>query len=402
MSRHTPGADDDEGLTPGHELFAPPPADMAPAGSPPASPVPADTAPTSAPAPGAGAERRLVPWSHRDADAEARTSAAGADPVEGDVDDDPAPRSGRRRLAIVGGVVAGAALASVVVGAVLFTTGSAPFAAGSPTEAPRPTAVARTSTPTASASPSPSPSPLPTASSTPSPRAATPPPQDAAVPAPFITPVAAGTVVAEADVASPKGSVHFHYRVVAVGDDTYSAELTNATSSLPVPVTAAFFQVAPSVGDGITYGGDGGVGLDGLTAAPTSASGGFGPISQPSYLSTLVVYSTSTSSDVPVELASGKVLAIAPVTWSVPPRQTNIASVDSGATTFATGALEATTASGSPKRYTVASGDLIDVVARRFGISVSALLYMNQGLQVIDDEQHLFEGTTLVLDPDSV
>ena len=41
-------------------------------------------------------------------------------------------------------------------------------------------------------------------------------------------------------------------------------------------------------------------------------------------------------------------------------------------------------------------------VARRFGISVSALLYMNQGLQVIDDEQHLFAGTTLVLDPDSI
>lgn len=389
MARHTPGADDDDGLTPGHELFAPPP------------PTEGSTA-ASEPSTGTGTDTgpRFVAWSHRDAGSDGDVPAAGSTPVEAADDDDPAPRSGRRRLAIVGGVVAGAALVSVVVSAVLFTTGSTPFAAGAPTETPRPTTVARTSSPSASASPSPS--PLPTASSTPSPRAATPPPQDASVPAPFVTPVAAGTVVAEADVASPKGSVHFHYRVVAVGDDTYSAELTNATSSLPVPVTAAFFEIAPSVGDGVTYGGDGGVGIGGLTTTPTSASGSFGAVSQPSYLSTLVVYSTSTSSDVPVELATGKVLAVAPVAWSVPARQTNIAPVDSGATAFATGTLEATTASGAPKRYTVAPGDLVDVVAQRFGVSVSALLYLNQGLQVIDDEQHLFEGTTLVLDPDSV
>lgn len=397
MARHTPGADDDEGLTPGHELFAPPPsAEGSTTASEPSTGTDIDAGP------GADTGPRFVAWSHRDAGTDDDVPSAGSAPVDGDHDGDgdPTPRSGRRRLAIVGGVVAGAALVSVVVSAVLFTTGSTPFAAGAPTEAPRPTTVARTSSPTPSVSPSPS--PLPTASSSPSPRAATPPPQDASVPAPFVTPVAAGTVVAEADVASPKGSVHFHYRVVAVGDDTYSAELTNATSSLPVPLTAAFFEIAPSVGDGITYGGDGGVGIGGLTAAPTSASGSFGAVSQPSYLSTLVVYSTSTSSDVPVELATGKVLAVAPVAWSVPARQTNIAPVDSGATAFATGTLEATTASGAPKRYTVAPGDLIDVVAQRFGVSVSALLYLNQGLQVLDDEQHLFEGTTLVLDPDSV
>jgi LysM repeat protein len=222
------------------------------------------------------------------------------------------------------------------------------------------------------------------------------------VPAPFITPVAAGTVVAEADVASPKGSIHFHYRVVAVGDDTYSTELTNFTSSLPVPVGVSFYQVAPSVGDGITFPGDGGAEVGGPTATPASASWSFGSVSQPSYLSTLVVHSASTSSDVPVEIANGKVLAVSPVAWSVPKRETNIVPVDGGPVAFATGALEATTASGAPKRYTVAPGDLIDVVAQRFGISVSALIYMNQGLQVIDDEQHLFEGTTLVLDPDSV
>src|SRR6478735_11349737 len=45
----------------------------------------------------------------------------------------------------------------------------------------------------------------------------------APVVAPILTPVPAGTLVAEGDVASPKGSIHFHYRVVANGDNTYSA-----------------------------------------------------------------------------------------------------------------------------------------------------------------------------------
>lgn len=391
MARHTPGAGDDEGVTPGHEPFAPPASDTD------------DDAVTVDASDAAGP--RLVAWSHPGTAGSATTvgtaSAASANPVgatDDDEDGEPAPRSRRRRLAVIGGVVAAAALVAVVVSAVLSTNGSAPLAAGAPTGSASPTTIARTSTPTPSASPS----PMPTAPATPSPRAATPPPEDAAVPAPFITPVPAGTVVAESDVASPKGSIHFHYRVVATGDGTYTTDVTDFTSSLPVPVGVSFYQVAPSVGDGITFGGDGGSEIGGPTSTPASASWSFGAVTQPSYLSTLVVHSTSTSPDVPVEISAGKVLAVAPVAWSVPPRGTNIAPVDSGAVAFATGALEATTASGSPKRYTVAPDDLIDAVARRFGISVSALLYMNQGLQVIDDAQHLFAGTTLVLDPDSV
>lgn len=399
MARDRSGAGDD-GVLPGHEPFAPPPSDSRPGADPDTG---VDVGGHGGGDASAVSEPRLVAWSHHGTSGEADPStptAAGEGADEGDDSDpdDPTPRSGRRRLAIVGGVVAGAALVSVVVSAVLFTGASAPLAAGAPTDSPRPTTVTRTSTPTPSATPSPTPS----ASATPSPRSATPPPQDAAAPAPFITPVAAGTVVAEADVASPKGSIRFHYRVVAAGDDSFVTEVSGFTSSLPVPVGVSFYEVAPSVGDGITHRGDGGSEVGGPTATPASASWSFGAVSQPSYLSTLVVWSASTSSDVPVEIAAGKVLAVAPVSWSVPPRQTNIAPVDGGAADFAAGTLEATTATGAPKRYTVAPGDLIDAVAQRFGISVSALIHMNQGLQVIDDEQHLFEGTTLVLDPDSV
>jgi len=56
------------------------------------------------------------------------------------------------------------------------------------------------------------------------PRTPTPVPTEAAAPAPTLTPIPAGTVLAQGDVASPKGSVHFHFRVVADGDDTFTAQ----------------------------------------------------------------------------------------------------------------------------------------------------------------------------------
>jgi len=354
-----------------------------------------------------GVGPRLVPWTHRDTTAAAVPPPSSPSESRNDSnhdddghDDEPAERTGRRRLAIVGGVVAGVAVVAVVVSAVLFATDVTPFAAGSTTESARPTTVARTSPPTPSATPTPT--PTPTGPATPSPRAATPPPQEAAVPAPFVTPVTAGTVVAEGDVASPKGSIHFHYRVVANGDDTYATEWSNVTSSLPVTIGVGFFATPPSVGDGLTDQGEGAFDLGGATTVPTSSSWTLGQVSQPSYLGSLVVSTSSAAADVPVEIGVGKVLAVAPVSWSVPPRPTNIVTVDGGAADFASGPITATTSAGGPKRYQVAAGDLIDAVAQRFGVSVSALIYMNQGLQVIDDQQHLFEGTTLVVDPDSI
>ncbi len=54
------------------------------------------------------------------------------------------------------------------------------------------------------------------------PRTPTLAPTEAAAPAPVLTPIPAGTVLAQGDVASPKGSIHFHFRVVADGDDTFT------------------------------------------------------------------------------------------------------------------------------------------------------------------------------------
>ncbi|PZF58214.1 LysM domain-containing protein [Curtobacterium sp. MCSS17_008] len=234
------------------------------------------------------------------------------------------------------------------------------------------------------------------------PRAPTPVATEAAVPDPALTPIPAGTVLTEGDVASPKGSIHFHYRVVADGDDTFTAQYTGVTSSLPVPVGVGFFERERQVGDGLTYPGVGDTVLGGPTPTPVAKEVPLdGSGVDPSGLVTLVVASAADAgrTDLPIEIAAGKVLAVAPVRWSVPERQTNVHPVDGGSRANAAGPVTASTASGAPRSYTVARDDLIGDVAARFGISVKALVWLNADVQVFGDDQYLYAGTTLNLDP---
>jgi hypothetical protein len=233
---------------------------------------------------------------------------------------------------------------------------------------------------------------------------ATPGPVSAAFPSPTIVPIPAGTVVASGDVASPKGSIHFHYVMVANGNNTFSAEYSGFTSTVPVPISATLLSTSPNVGDGITYHGVGDHQLGGptTTAAPGSSVvlNSLGP---PSYLGTLVTYSSATSTDgIPVELGPNKILAVNPVRWAIPLRQTNVHPADGGTRTFASGTVTARIATGAPRRYLVAPGDITAVVAQRFGISVQDLIWLNSDLQVFGDQQYLYEGTTLNLDPNSL
>lgn len=262
-----------------------------------------------------------------------------------------------------------------------------------------PPTASRTPAPTATATEDPDAAHI-EASATP--RAPTPVATEAAVPDPVLTPIPAGTVLTEGDVASPKGSIHFHYRVVADGDDTFTAQYTGVTSSLPVPIGVGFFERERQVGDGLTYPGVGDAVLGGPTPAPVSKDVPLdGSGVDPSGLVTLVVSSAADAgqTDLPIEIAGGKVLAVAPVRWSVPQRQTNVHPVDGGARSNAAGPVTATTASGAPRSYTVARDDLIGDVAARFGISVKALVWLNADVQVFGGDQYLYEGTTLNLDP---
>ncbi|WP_431277117.1 LysM domain-containing protein [Leifsonia poae] len=267
--------------------------------------------------------------------------------------------------------------------------------------------VTRTHTPKATPSDLPTPSPTPTPVAPPNPaisHPATPEPVSTPVPSPILIPVPRGTVVAEGDVASPKGSIHFHFQMIANGDNTYIAQYSRFTSTLPVPVSVTLLEIAPRVGDGLTYHGVGDHLLGGATtsAAPTS-SVSLGPGGQPSYLGTLVTYSSAPSGAiVPVEIRANKVLGVNSVHWKIPVRQSNVHPVDGGTRAFASGAMTSKTAAGAPRRYLVAPGDITSVVAERFGISIEDLIWLNKNLQVFGDQQYLYEGTTLNLDPDSL
>lgn len=233
---------------------------------------------------------------------------------------------------------------------------------------------------------------------------ATPEPVSKAAPAPILTSVPRGTVVASGDVASPKGSIHFHYRIVANGDNTYAAQYSGFTSTVPVPISATLLQVPPHVGDGLTFHGVADHQLGGpTTTAAGASSASLGKIGQPSYLLALVTYSSATSTDgIPVELGPNKVLAVNSLHWSIPARQTNVHPVDHGARSYASGPVTAKTPSGAPKRYLVAPGDITSVVAQRFGISVRDLIWLNANLEVFGSQQYLYKGTTLNLDPNSL
>ncbi len=261
----------------------------------------------------------------------------------------------------------------------------------SATASPAPDAVASTAPPTAPA-PDPAISHLATAG-----------PVSSPMPSPTLVPVPAGTVVAQGDVASPKGSIHFHYQVVANGDNTYSVRYSGFTSTVPVPISATLIDIPPKVGDGLTWHGVGDHALGGPTTTATATSASLGSVGQPAYLTTLVTYSSVASgTGVPIELGPNKILAVSPVQWSIPVRQSNVHPVDGGAGTYASGTVTATTAGGAPKRYLVAPGDITSVVAQRFGISVADLIWLNANLEVFGAQQYLYEGTTLNLDPDSL
>lgn len=301
----------------------------------------------------------------------------------------------RRRFAAIGLMIA---LTGMLAGCFPVATSAAakhatrthspramPRASGTATAAPR--------------SPRPQPSPPDPAASHP----ATPEPVSQPLPSPTLTPIPQGTVVAEGNVASPKGSIHFHYRMVANGDNTYSAQYSGFTSTLPVPVSVTLIGIPPKVGDGLTYHGVADHRLGGPTTTPAASSASLGAVGQPAYLGALVTYSSADPSDaVPIEIGPDKVLAVNTVRWSIPVRQTNVHPVDAGARAYATGRVTATTTSGAPKRYLVAAGDVTSVVARRFGISIEDLIWLNAGLQVFGDQQYLYASTTLNLDPDSL
>ena len=90
------------------------------------------------------------------------------------------------------------------------------------------------------------------------------------------------------------------------------------------------------------------------------------------------------------------VIATAPLEWTMPDLRPDIAVADSGATGGAGGT--ATTADGETTAYTVAPGDVLAEIAKRFGITVTDLFYLNPSRAPNPQDPMAYTGEVLNLD----
>lgn len=84
-------------------------------------------------------------------------------------------------------------------------------------------------------------------------------------------------------------------------------------------------------------------------------------------------------------------LAFAPITWTAPNTRPYLHATDNGSTVGAEGTV--TNAAGEPASYLVTADDNLDSIARRFGITVDDIRYLNPF-----DSTQLEPGQTLNLD----
>ena len=90
----------------------------------------------------------------------------------------------------------------------------------------------------------------------------------------------------------------------------------------------------------------------------------------PSWMRTAVVWQQDAG------LPYGKVLATAPLTWTLPDLRPDLAVRDTGAVEHATGTVIYDSA-GDPSGYVVADGDIMDSIAARFGLERPDLDWLN-------------------------
>ncbi|WP_144765961.1 LysM domain-containing protein [Curtobacterium sp. 9128] len=209
--------------------------------------------------------------------------------------------------------------------------------------------------------------------------------------------LAAGTVVTETDLTSPSGKTSVHVQVVANSRGTFDVHLSGYRTTNPQAMTIQFSEDVPKPGDGPdqrTWGATQWSAASGPPATAKLSDAG----TRPDFLRSVSLVPTlidDGDGSTPAPWA-GHVLAVAPLTWSVPNPYPNLAVTVGAAGPGAYGVVQ--DADGRPSTYLVAHGDDLTTVAKRFGISVAQLRWLNPAMETRNGDW-ILENTTLNLNP---
>jgi hypothetical protein len=210
-------------------------------------------------------------------------------------------------------------------------------------------------------------------------------------------PIAAGTLLTETDVTSPSGRTSIHVRVVADDHGSFRTELSGWRSTEAQAMTLEFRRSVPKPSDG--YGTPYGQVQWAADQTPPASSALDGVGARPDFLQSVVLIPTvTTDSNGSVDSPSwaGHVLAVAPLTWHVPNPYPDMRVTLGKARPGAYGIVSAR--DGRTADYLVAHGDDQVTVAKRFGVSIPELRWMNPDMRTLNGEW-LIEDTHLNLDP---
>lgn len=209
-----------------------------------------------------------------------------------------------------------------------------------------------------------------------------------------------GTVVAETDVTSPSGDTSAHVRVVSDGDGTFTAELSGFRTTVSQPMSLEFRPSVAHQGDGYDLASIGlvqwGAGGQPPTVDDLSEAG-----NDPSFLRSVVLVPVNTDAEAAANTIpswANHVLAAAPLTWHVPsPYPGFHIGTIAAAVPYAYGTI-VRDATGKPVQYFVAHGDRAVTVAKRLGITLAQLRWLNPQ-SGFHERDWLDEGDLLNLDP---
>lgn len=209
--------------------------------------------------------------------------------------------------------------------------------------------------------------------------------------------IAVGTVLTETDVTSPSGRTSIHVRVVVADNGTFRTELSGYRSTEAQAMTLEFRRTVPKPTDGPGH--DYGQVQWQADAQPPASSPLDDVGARPDFLESVVLIPTVTTDangTVDAPEWAGHVLAVAPLTWHVPNPYPDLTVTMGAARPGAYGVV--TTTDSRKADYLVSHGDDQITVAKRFGITVAELRWMNPDMQVATNGW-LTEYDHLNLDP---